>query len=109
MPLPSSDFSNGKDVYFTEAFKTMIRSERESLIRESTEFPAIPPNELFAYRYDIYRLLRSLGVPSYLWWTTAFINGIENPFADVSGLKVLRKVNEESLSNRIARSNTVQA
>ena len=109
MPLSSNDFSSGKEVFYTEAFKTMVRSERESLLKETTEFPVIPKNELYAYRYDIYRLLRSLGVPSYLWWITAYLNGVENPFADISKIQSLRKVNEESLSNRIARSNTVRA
>jgi len=109
MPLSNNDFSNGKEVYYTEAFKTMVRSERESLLKETTEFQMVPMNELYAYRYDIYRLLRSLGVPSYLWWVTAYLNGVEDPFTDISKMTSLRKINEESLSDRIVRSNTVQA
>lgn len=109
MPLANNDFSNGKEVYFTEAFKTMVRSERELLLRQTTEQPIKSPSDLHAYRYDIYRLLRTYKVPSYLWWVTAYLNGIEDPFADISGLSSIRMISEQALSDRIVRSNTTRA
>lgn len=109
MPLPNNDFGNGKEVYFTESFKTMVRSEKEFILREASSVPILTPGAQYAYRFDIYRLLRSMQIPSYLWWVTAYINGIEDPFMDVSKLKQILKVNESSLEDRIVRSNTTQA
>lgn len=109
MPLQLDDFSEGKDIFFTESFKVMVRSEREFIIRESSEAPISSRSQLFAFRYDIYRLLRVMNVPSYLWWVTAYINGIEDPSSDITHLQSIRKVNESALSARIARSNTTAA
>lgn len=109
MPLANNDFSNGKEVYFTEAFKTMVRSERELLLKSATDLPIRDPSELQAYRYDFYRLLRAYGFSHYLHWTIAYLNGIEDPFADIGELTSIRVVNEQTLANVIVRSNTLRA
>lgn len=109
MPLSTNGFSNGKDVFFTEAYKTMVRSERELLLRQTTERPIVSQAELRAYRHDFYRLLRVYGYAPHLHWTIAFLNGIENPSMDCSGLQVIKVIEETHLAERIARSNTVRA
>lgn len=109
MPLSTNNFSNGKDVFFTEAYKTMVRSEKELLVRLTTERPIVSQSELRAYRHDFYRLLRVYGYAPHLHWTIAYLNGIENPSADCSGLQSIRVIDEAHLSDRIARSNTARA
>ena len=109
MPLSNNDFNNDKDVYYTERFKTLVRSELELIKREAGFFQPVTPSVQHAFKNDFYRLLRVLGVPSYLWWVTAFINGITNPNQDVSGLTMIYRINEEALNTRIARNNTARA
>jgi len=109
MPIANNDFSNGKDVFYTERYKTLVRSELELIRKEASYFPNVIPAVQQAYKNDFYRLLRSLGVPSYLWWTTAYINGITDPFEDISGLTLIYQVSEDALNARIARNNTSRA
>lgn len=109
MPIPNNDFGKDKEVFFTEGFKTMVRSERELLLRLTTEIPIRSQSELQAYRYDFYRLLRVYNIDSHLHWVTAYLNGIENPSMDVSGLSSIKIISESVLADRIARSNTAEA
>lgn len=108
MPLANNDFTEGKELYYTEAFKTMVRSEREVFLRQTTDHPIIDRAELHAYRYDIYRLLRNYNVAPHMWWVTAYLNGIEDPFTDISEMVSIRMIAEEVLSDAIVRSNTVR-
>lgn len=109
MPLPNDNFNTGKEIYYTEDFKVLVRSERESLRREASYYKEITPAVIYAFRNDFYRLLRTQGTPPYLWWATAYINDIHDPFADISHLSLIMKINEEGLANRIARNNTTRA
>lgn len=108
MPL-ANNFSGGKDYYYTETFKTMVRSERELLLRVTREVPIRSLSELQAYRNDFYRLLRAYNVSEHLHWVTAYLNGIEDPFADCGNMKSIHLIDDSILSERIARSNTTQA
>jgi len=109
MPLSSPDFNNGKDVFFTERYKTLVRSELELIRKEASYFQQVIPSVQQAFKNDFYRFLRVMGVPSYLWWTTAYINGITDPNQDTSALTLIYQVNESALNTRIARSNTARA
>jgi len=109
MPLANTDFNNGKDVFYTERYKTLVRSELELIRKEADYFKQVVPAVQQAFKNDFYRLLRVLGVPSYLWWTTAYINGITDPHADISKMTLIYKVNESALNTRIARNNTTRA
>jgi len=108
MPIPNNAIGADKDVYFTERFKTLVRSEKELFISTASSTPALEPHVVHAYRNDFYRLMRYYGVPSHLWWATAYINGVENPQQDVSGITSFLFINESTLSTAISRSNTVQ-
>lgn len=108
MPIPNNEIGSDKDVFFTDSFKTLVRSEKELLKRTAHTKPIIEKNVLYAYRNDIYRLLRYLSVPSYLYWATAYINGIEDPTQDITHLSSIYLLDESTLSGAISRSNTVQ-
>jgi hypothetical protein len=108
MPIPNNTIGTDKDVYFTERFKTLVRSEKELLVRTASSTSLLEQHVLWAYRNDFYRLLRYYGIPSHLWWVTAYINGIENPMQDISKMVAFLRPDESTLSNAIARSNTVQ-
>lgn len=108
MPIPNNDISSDKDVFFTARFKTLVRSEKEQLRRSANTQAVLEQNALYAYRNDFYRLLRSFGIPSHLWWATAYINGIEDPTQDISGMTFFYTLDETTLAGAISRSNTVQ-
>lgn len=108
MPIPGTSSSNSKDIFYTEQFKKIVRSEKEILLRQATTIPILKPRELYAYRYDIYRFLRVNNIPEHLRWATAFINGIEDPNQDISGLSMLYVVDESILVKALTRANTKQ-
>lgn len=108
MPIANNEINSDKDVFFTERFKTLVRSEKELLRRTAHSKPIVEKNVLYAYRNDIYRLLRHFNIPSYMWWATAYINGIENPTQDITSLEGILLLDESVLSGAISRSNTVQ-
>lgn len=108
MPIPNNDINADKDVFFTERFKTLVRSEKELLKRTAHQKPIIEKNVLYAYRNDIYRLLRHFEIPSYMWWATAYINGIEDPTQDITHLEYILMMDESIIASAISRSNTVQ-
>lgn len=108
MPISSNVISENKEVFFTERFKTLVRSEKELLIKQASSAPILEPNQVQAYRNDFYRLIRTHGVESHLWWATAYINGIENPTQDISGMTSFLTINETVLASALARSNTVR-
>jgi hypothetical protein len=108
MPIPNNEINSDKDVFFTESFKTLVRSEKELLKRSAHSKPIVEKNVLYAYRNDIYRLLRSFEIPSYMWWATAYINGFEDPTSDITNLSEIFIIDESVLAGAISRSNTVQ-
>lgn len=108
MPIAEEGYSGDKAIFFTQEYKTLVRSEKEILLRSATTLPIMNRNELYAYRTDVYRLLRSLGVQPHMYWTVAFLNGIENPDQDVSHLTFIYTLDDRILEKALSRSNTVQ-
>ena len=108
MPIPGTSSNNSKDIFYTEQFKKIIRSEKDILLKQASAFPILKPRELYAFRYDIYRFLRANNIPEHLWWATAYLNGIEDPNQDISGLQVLYQVDESILVKALTRANTKQ-
>lgn len=94
------------EYYYSEEFKTLVRSEREYLLKTSTEMALTDRARVQAFRFDFYRLLRHYKVPQHLWWATAFINGIEDPFSDIRHLMSIKMIEESVLDAAISRSNT---
>ncbi|EBV8434239.1 hypothetical protein AVA65_08315 [Salmonella enterica subsp. enterica serovar Minnesota] len=95
--------------YYTEEFKTLVRSQKELLLRTAGNKSIVNRYEVQMYQFDFYRLLRSQGIPPHLYWATAFINGIEDPFQDIAGLKEIRTINESELEGIITRKNTIRS
>ena len=109
MPITVTVTQTGnKDFYYTEEFKTLVRSEKEYFFNNATEESYLVPAIVYAFRYDFYRILRESSVPQYLWWATAFINDVNDPFQDMSGLKKFYRIDEQLLEAAIARKNTVR-
>lgn len=108
MPISDNSIGSEKSVFFTDKFKVLVRSQKELLVRQAQVVPLIEPQVVNAFKNDFYRLIRFYGVPSYLWWATAYINGIENPTQDISGITSYLAINENLLASSIARSNTVR-
>lgn len=105
MPIETG-YNSLYDFYYTEEFKTLVRSQKEMLVRTAGDKILLDRSIVRIYRFDFYRLLRSQGIPPHLHWVNAYINGIEDPFADISALREIRTVSESELENIIARSNT---
>lgn len=105
--MPIDTGSNSMyDFYYTEEFKTLVRSQKEILLRQAGTQYLVDRNEVYMYRFDFYRLLRSLKIPPHFHWATAFLNGIEDPFADCSHLTEIRTVLQSQLEDIIVRKNT---
>lgn len=106
MPIGSLNVNATKDIFYTNRYKTMVRSLKEVLLTQSQALPIPNPNDRWAYRYDFYRLLRELGVESHLHWTVAFLNDVTDPFADNSKKVEIRAISESLVLAAISRSNT---
>lgn len=108
MPISTNNADGDKSVFFTPEYKTLIRSLKEVLLKSSTSLPIPNPNDRYAYRYDFYRLLRALKIKSHLWWTIAYLNGVENVHKDNSNIIEIKNVDENIIVRAISRSNTRQ-
>jgi hypothetical protein len=109
MPIPNNESDNGKDIFYTEAFKTLVRSEKEILLRGSQTMPIVDRAMLYAFRTDFYRVMRVMNVPAHLRWATAYINDIIDPNQDISDMHSFQMITESDLNKAISRNNTVKA
>lgn len=109
MPISNGTASLDKAVFYTETYKVLIRSQRELLLRRTTDIPLDEANVRYAFRYDFYRLLRTKGIQPHLYWTIAFLNGVTDPNQDISHMRTFKNINEQELATIIARTNTRQA
>lgn len=108
MPISVSDYSSDYDYYYTDDFKTLVRSQKELLLRNGGTQGLIDRTQVQIYRYDFYRLLRALKIPPHLWWATAYINNVEDPFKDIMEMTEIRTINASMLESAIARKNTTR-
>lgn len=108
MPINAGAFNQDKDFYYTEEYKVLVRSQKELLLQRSLSVVVDNPNILYAFRNDFYRYLRVRGIEEHLFWTIAYLNGIENPHEDVAHLKSFQTVDESDINRLIARTNTVR-
>lgn len=96
------------DVYYSDDVMTMIRSNKEYLIHLSSPFEITQLNIVQANRYDFGRVLRQLGVPTKMHWIIAYINGLEDPNADIQGMTSFLDVDPGVIDNMITRMNTIR-
>lgn len=107
MPIPGTTTSTSQDVFFTEAFKVIVRSEKEYLLSQATTVDLDKRYDVWACRNDFYKLMRNKKVPPYLYWVTAFLNDVLDPLQDITDMEFFYQINETILSKVIARSKTM--
>ncbi|AEV89509.1 hypothetical protein OBP_072 [Pseudomonas phage OBP] len=96
----------GNSYYYTDEFKTIIRSCKEILLSQAA-FSAFADDSIkFAYKYNFHKFLRNLGgdnptIPEELIWVTSFINNMENPNADFTKIPGLFTVTKEQVDSVI--------
>lgn len=108
MPIGTLNPSRNKDIFYTSRYKTLVRSLKEILLEQAVLVPIPNPNDRFAYRNNFYKMLRELGVPFHMYWTIAYINGVENIFQDNSSIMEVYNIPESVVLGAISRSNTRQ-
>lgn len=108
MPIGSLNPSPNTDIFYTPRYKTLVRSLKEILVEQAQALPIPNPNDRFAYRNNFYKLLRELGVSSHMYWTIAYINGVEDIFKDNSSIIQVLNISESVVLAAISRSNTRQ-
>lgn len=107
--------NSGNQFYYTDEYKTIIRSCKEILLARASFSPFVDDSLRFAYRNDFHKLLRNIGgmnpiVPEDMIWTIAYLNGIENPHQDFSHLTGIWTVTRENINaviqvTRVRREN----
>lgn len=98
MPL---DIPVYDDLYFSEPFKVIVRSCKEVLLENSSEFAIIDRSFLYAHRNNFYAFLRGLGFDERLIWVIAFINDIVDPMISFESKKTLRTVTLDTIDRII--------
>lgn len=105
----------GNEYYYTDEFKSIVRSCKEILLAQASFSPFIDRSVAFAYRYNFHKFLRSLkqkdsdapAIDEDMIWVVSFINGIEDPSADFSNLPGIYVVNHDII-DKIIRINRVK-
>jgi len=98
-----------EEIYYTEEYKTLIRSHKEFLIQSTPPSVEVVTSLLYAFRYDFYGYLKYKGVPPKLWWTCAFLSDIKKPYQDISRLSKWYYPDITHIEQIISRSNTIRA
>ncbi len=96
------------DIYFSESTKIMVRANREYLLGLTTEVTVLHKNYVQAHKYDFNRIMRQHNVPLRMQWIVQYLNGIEDPNQDVSGMTTFKNINEDIISQMLTRVNTVR-
>ena len=103
-----SNLTTENDIYFSEDTKTMIRANREYLLKLAVEVNIMQLNYVQAHKYDFCRVLRQHGVPLRMQWIVQYLNGIEDPNQDISGMKTFLNLDERVVNAMLTRMNTVR-
>lgn len=111
MPIP---YTGGKDYYYSDEYKVIIRSCKEVLLQSASYTPFLNNGIKFAYQYNFHKFLRQLrtdnsditAIPEELIWTISFINGIENPNEDFMHLDGIYTVTFEIVDMLIQSTRT---
>lgn len=106
----------GNQYYYTDEFKTIVRSCKEILLNQAHFSLFIDESTKFAYKYNFHKFLRNLkdsagksdAIPEDMIWVISYINGIENPNEDFFHLTGLYTVTKEQVDalvqvNRVRR------
>ncbi|QAU04354.1 hypothetical protein [Vibrio phage 2 TSL-2019] len=100
------DLPPAMDQFFTDEYKTMIRSNKEYLLSIAGKYPIQDLSFLHAHRYDFYRVLwESFNVPQHLHWTVAFLNDVEDPSQYVGDMKEVLIIDTAVVNKLVQRMN----
>jgi len=94
------------DYYYTEDFKTLMRSHRDFILEQTPPSKEVDTNLLQAYHHDFYRLLKHHKVPPKFWWLCAYLSDIKTPFDDIRRLDKWYNPSPDVIEQIIARNNT---
>lgn len=109
MPLTTNTI-NEDEAYYTDSFKTLIRSHYDFLKNQQSVKVTEPDRALiYAHRYDFYGYLNAKDVPPRLWWVCAYLTGIDKPHQDISVLKEWYRPNDDYIDQILARNNTIRS
>lgn len=98
--MPLANLTVPEDLYFTESFKTVIRSCKEKLLEVSNVYPITDKSFLYAHRNNFYAWARGVGFDERLIWVIAYINDIYDP-TDISNLTSLQTVSIDAVNSII--------
>lgn len=103
------DLAYGDPFYYTDEYKTIIRSCKEMILTRASYRPFVTDTEVYAYRNNFHKLIRATaGISEDLVWTIAFINGITNPHQDFSHLKGFYVVDRSIISTFVQVTRVVR-
>lgn len=97
------------DYYYSDAFKTLVRSNKRYLLRACEHIQIVELDFLYVNRNNVYGLLArlpSLNIPTHLLWVTAFLNGITNPNEDISKRTEILKIAPAVIEELIRKQKT---
>lgn len=106
MPIASISSIQSDDAYYTEDFKTLVRSNKENIIANSFKVAVVDMEFLYAFKTSQYQFLRSQNVDPKYWWTCSYINGWKKPTFDIQRISSWLRPNEDYIDNMLARNNT---
>lgn len=104
----------GDPFFYTEEFKVIVRSCREMIKAKAKYVQFGDPSMKYAHRTNFYRLIRSqveIGVPlvtNDMMWVTQFINGIENPYSDISHLDGIWIIDRDVIQSFIMTTRVIR-
>lgn len=95
-----------KDQFYTEEYKTLIRSNKEYLISMASLIPINDLSFVKAHQYDFYKVIwETLNVPHHAHWTTAFINDITDPNQYIGDMREVLIIDTAVLNKMLQRVN----
>lgn len=109
MPIATIQNIPNDDVYYTEDFKTLVRSNRTAIIANSFEAVVVESEFLYAFKTSMYRFLRSQNVSPKYYWACAYLNGWDIPTFNIQRIVKWIRPNEDYIDNLLARNNTIRS
>lgn len=95
--------AHGNEYFYTEDFRTIVRSCKEILVGRASPVPITDRGRLFAYRHNFHKFLREYGgdtlarISEDMIWVISYINDIEDPTQDFSNMQFVLMVTREDL------------
>lgn len=96
--------ASGNEYFYTDEFKTIVRSCKEILIARAQFVPIASDSLKFGYQHNFHKFLREYGggmslteVPEDMIWAISFINGMEDPTSGFNHLDGILYITKEDV------------